>query len=282
MKQQICTPTGLPNAHVCIKKSRLKVYHKETSPTYYLTDGSEFSLELFNPTSDVVLAKIILNNKSISQGGLVLNPGQRVFLERYLDVNRAFKFNTYEVANTSEVMAAIKDNGDFKVEFFRENKPTYTVSDYGYFNTGNPYNLLRSSITNYNNQSSTTLNLNGVIGDTLTSTSNNVVTTSATLDSFKDELIDTPQTKNLFKRSVVSKKSIETGRVEMGSESDQKLKYVDKSFEYFAFHTITYKMLPISQKINTAEDISSKVYCTQCAHKLKNGYKYCPICATKV
>src|SRR6185369_9879640 len=96
-----------PTAQLCINKSRLKVYNKETSPTYYLTNGQEFQIELFNPTTDTILAKIQLNGKYISQGGLVLRPGERVFLERYIDVAKKFLFETYEVANTSEVKQAI-------------------------------------------------------------------------------------------------------------------------------------------------------------------------------
>ena len=49
-----------PIALICINKSRLKVYHKEKTPTYYLQKGQEFQIELFNPTSETVLAKICL------------------------------------------------------------------------------------------------------------------------------------------------------------------------------------------------------------------------------
>ena len=34
----------LPSAGICVNKSRLKIYHKETNPTYYLSDGQEFSI----------------------------------------------------------------------------------------------------------------------------------------------------------------------------------------------------------------------------------------------
>jgi rRNA maturation endonuclease Nob1 len=56
---------------------------------------------------------------------------------------------------------------------------------------------------------------------------------------------------------------------------------VDKKFEYWAFHTIEYKMLPVSQKINTVEDINVKRYCTNCGAKLGKGDKFCSSCGTK-
>src|ERR1039458_9402684 len=121
MKQTICEPTGLPTANLAIAKSRIRLHKTAGSlPTYYLENGTEFQLELFNPTSDTILAKIEMNGKSISQGGLVLKPGVRVFLDRYLDVAKKFKFDTYEVSNTSEVKKAIAENGDLKVQFFKE------------------------------------------------------------------------------------------------------------------------------------------------------------------
>ena len=108
----------VPTANVAIKKSRLKLYNKDSvEPTYYLEDGSEFQIELFNPTTNTVLAKISIDGKAISQTGLVLRPGERVFLDRYLDVAKKFKFSTYTVNNTNEVRQAISNNGELKVEF---------------------------------------------------------------------------------------------------------------------------------------------------------------------
>jgi hypothetical protein len=76
-------------------------------------------------------------------------------------------------------------------------------------------------------------------------------------------------------------KSIETGRVEQGSYSDQEFKTVDKDFEFFAFHTVEAKLLPVSQKVNTSEDIKVKVYCTGCGAKLHKDHKFCGHCGTK-
>ena len=118
-----CVPK-VPTANIAVNKSRIKLYTKNVDmPTYYLEKGQEFQIELFNPTTDVVLAKIILNGTALSQGGLVLNPGQRVFLDRYFDVAKKFLFDTYEVSKSSEVMEAIKNNGDVKIEFYKETKP---------------------------------------------------------------------------------------------------------------------------------------------------------------
>ena len=286
MKQTMLVSNKVPTANIAVNKSRLRVYnHVGNLPTYYLQKGQEFEIELFNPTSDVVLAKISLNGNTISQGGLVLNPGQRVFLDRYLDVAKKFLFDTYEVGKSAEVMEAIKDNGDFKVEFFRESQPIYIPHQpiYRHYNTNQWVNIGDS---NYGSTcDNNTLNLTGTINScaTTTTTDGSATFTSgiATMDSLKDFGNDTLSS-TMRRKLLKEEKTLETGRVEKGSNSDQQLKTVNKTFEFFAFHTLEYKMLPISQKVNTVEDINVKRYCVNCAHKLKKEYKFCPVCATKI
>ena len=296
----------VPTANIAVNKSRIKVYNTEGEmPTYYLQSGQEFQIEIFNPTTEVVLAKITLNNKALSQGGLVLNPGQRVFLDRYLDVAKKFLFDTYEVANTNEVKKAIENNGDVKVEFFRERVQQYlgsslTLQGSGTYggSFGNPTLVSNTGgyVHNINGSTCTTGNA------TFTSTSANIgnlsntsgvantafYNSSVTMDSFNASDVTYSQRTEPVKKSklrtlssMVRSKSIETGRVEQGSSSDQTFKTVNKDFEYFAFHTVEYKLLPVSQKINTVEDLKVKVYCTNCGAKLGKGHKFCSSCGTK-
>jgi len=300
MKQLNYVAPKVPTANIAVNKSRLKVYNKKGDlPTYYLQKGQEFQIELFNPTTDTILAKITLNGNEISQGGLVLNPGQRVFLDRYLDVAKKFLFDTYEVSNTEEVREAIANNGDFKVQFYRESKPrprnpilkvtnlpirsVFSGPNYDQvivrydspISGGYVHNSSTAAIGGSN--SITTTNLN------LTSSNTAFYNASATINNVSGEVtfdsLSIPEpTRNLkAKRS----KSIETGRVEEGSHSDQKFKTVNKDFEWFAFHTVEAKLLPVSQKVNTAEDIKVKVYCTNCGAKLHKDHKFCGHCGTK-
>lgn len=301
MKKTNYAPNVVPTASVAVNKSRIKLYEKGVDmPTYYLQKGQEFQLEIFNPTPHVILTKIILNSKAISQGGLVLNPGQRVFLDRYLDVPKKFLFDTYEVSNTSEVKKAIESNGDIKIEFYKEQEEikilpyqqqpwlgltTYTTN--GFYNgsinntgAGTPQDFLS------NRTSGSVINTSGNndMVNYSSSISQNSLDLMGSLDlgmdnlkSFSDDF--TP--KKSVMRSVKAKKTIETGRVEVGSDSSQTFKYVNKKFEYFPFHTIEYKLLPASQKINTVDDLNVKVYCVNCGHKLAKTDKFCGQCGTK-
>ena len=292
-----------PTANLAINKSRIKLYGKTSEvPTYYLQKGQEFQMELFNPTKDTIMAKIFLNGKPIAQGGLVLKPAQRVFLDRYIDVANKFKFDTYEVANTSESRKAIEDNGDFKVEFYKERTPVDynqgilrsvgTFND-GIYNGGNNttnapyYGNLTTNTCNYGDitgQSLGLTNMNSLSDDSL---SMPIGTTAnlATMDFMDQELKRdiAPERKELKtkgKRRFSNK--IETGRVEAGSKSDQSLTTVYMNWEYTPFHTVEYKMLPESQKINTVDDIKVKRYCTFCAAKTGPKDKFCSACGERI
>lgn len=262
-----------PIALICINKSRLKVYHKETDPTYYLKKGQEFQIELFNPTSNTVLAKIYLNGAAISQGGLVLRPGERIFLDRYIDVAKKFMFDTYEVSNTEEVKKAIENNGDFKVEFYNESTPNYSYFG-GYCTTyiTQPSTLTIHGTPNYLYNTSSGLPIAGSANINLTTSNTSSYSTNSFVNCSNSNAT----------LSVKKDKSIETGRVEKGSNSNQNLEYVNKSFNFFAFHTVEYKLLPTSQKINTSEDINVKRYCTSCGKKSIKTDKFCSQCGNKL
>jgi rubrerythrin len=284
------TQSGMPTANLAINKSRLKVYNKKSDvPTYYLQKGQEFQIELFNPTKDTILAKISLNGKPIAQGGLVLRPAERVFLDRYIDVARKFKFDTYEVANTKESQKAIEDNGDFKVEFYREQYMQFQSSgpswggeitlDGNWNKNWGTLDLIDLRGTAGVTTTNFTYNSDNTLGDEFTTNSLSV-SANISAEPVKKNPIKTIKGSPLKKKKTRSK-SIETGRVEKGSTSNQELETVSMIWETYAFHTIEYKMLPVSQKVNTVQDMVKAVYCVECGTKQKKGNKFCPNCGNK-
>jgi len=86
-----------PEAHITVNKKRIRQYGKNV----YMDNKQEFEIELYNPTQNKVLAVITLNGTKMTGGGVVIKPGQRIFLERYLDSNNKFLFDTYEVESTT-------------------------------------------------------------------------------------------------------------------------------------------------------------------------------------
>ena len=75
MKTKETKGTNLPGAWIVNPKDKGRKPIK--SGNIYLENNEEFSIEIFNPLKECVLADIRLNNQSISKTGLVNKPGQR-------------------------------------------------------------------------------------------------------------------------------------------------------------------------------------------------------------
>ena len=285
------TKTGTPCAYISKDRKRLKQFGQ----TVYLKNGDEFELELFNPTSNTILAKIKLDGNYIAGGGIVLKPGQRVYLERYLNEARKFKFETYEVDGTSnEVLDAIAGNGDVVIDFFDEykqpvwNNPiTYYGGSFGGPNyvSGNPS---FTTNTNYVNGITTTTNGNVSFTSSSNTAGVNFNTTSISntfagpnLRSATSRLKKSkPNSRSEVTMDMLSMDSIETGRVEKGGSSDQSFQTVNKTFNHHTCASSVWKILPMSQKVYEKQDL--KVYCTNCGKKRKkDSDKFCSSCGNK-
>jgi hypothetical protein len=273
------TQVGKPTAHITKKKSRLKVYNGHI---VFLNDKDNFEFEIHNPTNKTVLCKIKLNGSYISTGGIVLRPGQRVFLERFLDTNNKFEFSTYTVKDTSENRSAIDLNGDVSVEFYDEQRNNIYL--------GNTLNINRtiygSPSTTVPSYYGTTLTTTGGVGyGTTTFTTQNLsnatFTSSVSSDTFRSKF-DTSNTLLRGKPNSLKKKSnsIETGRVEKGEQSNQTFTNSHEQFHYYTSHTIQFKIQPKSTKNINVEEI--RQYCTECGTKMKSNYKFCPSCGNKI
>lgn len=252
-----------PTVFITQNRQRVKQFNNDT---VYLRDGDEFELELFNPTSSKVLAKIKINDKDLGSG-IVLRPGERVFLERYLDEAKKFVFETYYVdRNDRNVQRAIADNGDVKVEFYQEsfNQPViYTTNTY----TWNPPRY-DPPVWHVDSPSIFYCNTGASSGDITCKSGDMTYTCGADLNNLEvDNISKNPN-------------DIETGRVEKGGNSSQQFEYDSTSFNSWPTWTGHWKILPRSQKTITREEIS--VYCTGCgAKRRKSSHKFCPHCGTK-
>jgi hypothetical protein len=272
------TQVGKPTAHITKKKSRLKVYNGHI---VFLNDKDNFEFELHNPKQKSVLVKIKLNGEYISTSGVVLKPGQRVFLERFLDSNNKFEFSTYEVNNTSENRSAIDLNGDVRIEFYDEQevRNNLYLSNRTIYGNGIVYG---SRTNDYHPQFGTTISTTGGVGySTSTSTFNTSNATYTSSDTFRSKF-DTSKTLLSGKPNSLKKKSksIETGRVEKGEKSSQDFTNSYQEFYYHTSHEISFKIQPLTTKNKTTEDI--RHYCTECGTKIKSNFKFCPSCGNKL
>jgi hypothetical protein len=255
--------TPKPQAWIAVSSSRQKIYGDKS---VYLDNGQEFQIELYNPTNQPYLAKIYLNGKIISSSGLVLRPGQRYFLDRFIDVSKKLVFSTYEVEDSPEVKQAIQNNGLVSVQFYPEQFPlnwgTITTTPwYPYHQTftTNP-NIWYSS----NSGVATFGNSTGSL-----SVSSGTVTTSS-YHTGKESF-----------SYLNESKSLETGRVEQGSKSSQEFSNSNVSFSSIWTYSSEYQILPRSVKPVEVSEIRD--YCTECGSRVKKKtWKFCPSCGEKV
>jgi hypothetical protein len=237
-----------PTAFITVKKQR----QRQNGTNIYLHDKTEFEIELYNPTKDKVKAIIELNGTPISSSGIVLKPGQRVFLERFIDVDRKFLFETYEVSLTQGNLEAIQNNGLVKVKFFKKHRPLPYTGGYTWYGSNTLY---------YNGGVPPILN-----GTTFTTNGTGSVTNTA---SYSNEV----------PRSRKSKNFIETGSVEMGKKSNQEFGSDYDTYNVSETWVSEWKILPYNAKEITTEDLVKKC---GCGTKMKDNYKFCPNCGKQL
>ena len=271
--------TEFPQAWIAIKRNRQKIYNRQGKTQVYLKDGQEFQIELFNPTQTRYLVKFKINGNYQADRGLILNPGQRYFLDRFIDDDKKLEFSTYEIEDSKAAKKAIEKNGLLEVEFYAETflhgniisyPRIYTTPNWSQpIWTTNPHQFWGGTSAGiFNNAGgSSTLTLAG-------STVNNITYTSGTV------ACGTTYTSSANFSSVVNDASIETGRVEKGEKSDQKFEEGYGTFGSWASYTTTVQIIPLSQKPAEAQEIRS--YCTGCGSRVKKQtWKFCPNCGTE-
>jgi hypothetical protein len=204
----------------------------------YLKNNHEFEIELYNPLTISVLSEIKLNGSPISKSGLILKPGQRVYLDCFIDDKRKFIFKTYEVENIEESLEAIKNNGLLEVYFYKEDVITLTSTG------GNTVYYPKYYPNYYPNYP----NWNGDICY-CSSFGTGIKTTSYT------NSIDINTSNSCNYTNSIDLNNVETGRVEKGDVSSQKFKEVFMKFENYYISSTIIKILPDSQKPLEAKDI---------------------------
>lgn len=228
----------------------------------FLNDKEEFEIELFNPLTVSVLADIKLNGESISKTGLVLKPGQRVYLDCFIDDKKKFIFSTYEIDGDLESLEATQNNGLLEVFFYKED--VITLDNWqrrfdriivekwypAYYPSHNyPWNNIYCGGSFGTGGYGTT---NGIIGGaTTTNVDLSNINSSYTSDS--NVSYGGTTVNNLF-----SVNNIETGRVEKGEVSKQKFTEVEMDFEKNYISSTIIQILPESRKPVETKDIFNK------------------------
>lgn len=260
MATKVKATASKPGAWVVNSKDRGRKSIKNGK--VYLNDKEEFQIELYNPLQKCVLADIKLNGSSISKAGLVLNPGQRFYLDCFIEDNKKFIFNTYEVENTDEVKEAIAKNGLLEVHFYEESVNTlesWGIRDYfyPYWRRTYPYNPWWYTNDIYYS------NIN------LTTGGNFYCNTTTTSGDFCNQAtFDSNMLGGLSLTNISN--NIETGRVDKGDKSNQKFESVDMDFSSYIIASTVIHLLPESRKPLEVKDIKKSSNVTQSSEQMNS------------
>lgn len=285
---------------IAMNKSLLKEYNVNGKRVVYLNDGDEFQIQILNPHPFRIGVSIKFNNSSSSVRKLIINPGERVWLERYLDDDKKLRFNSYWVDKDNPIVEkAITDNGKISIEFYKEQEYsplTHIYEPHIYYDTTYTSPTALSAKPYYddfkvgdNHHTNTTADLwvnycqstskpEALKASTL-SIEGNASATSATA-SWLSTTSNTASIK-VGTNSCVNAKKKETGRIEKGGYSHQSFNDVSLNLEPFAFGWETIYIFPASEKPITVKDLQKR-YCPECGRKVKERFKFCPFCGTKL
>lgn len=277
------------NVKIAMNKSLLKEFKKDNERVVYLEDGNEFQIQIFNDQTTEIGAKIYVNGEMIGNSYLVIRPGERVWLDRYISKARKFKFSTYEVnGNNKQVKKAIQKNGLVKVELFRKKENNYYIEqpllktwepDYApqIYYCNQPYsNICCDTVLTSSTSEPASIN---TFCSTLGFADSASSTTAASQYTTATATANIGGKVRSLSKSVSNK--TETGRIQEGSHSNQEFDYVNMSFEYWAFDTEEIHILPKSTKPVYADELQ-KTYCYNCGRKLKSKFNFCPFCGAKL
>jgi len=276
-------------AKLAINKSLLKEYSNSSNERIvYMDNNTEFQIQIFNPYSYTIGVRFEFNDKSTyNYQLLVLRPGERVWLDRYLDKQSKLLFSTYEVGTSEDVKKAIASNGKINIKFYKEKETpiqTYRVtSDVWYGPTVLYSKGLDNRILEYTSENCTSINgdinfCNSTLtGDLGADISNTQYTTTA---SCSNNELSSMYNNSIQTSCALKSNKMETGRIENGSHSNQEFNTVNNEFESWPFKTEEIQILPSSRKPITSNDLEKR-YCHNCGRKLNQKFKFCPFCGAK-
>lgn len=247
-----------PNAWVVNPTDRGRKSVKSDNKIY-LQDGQEFQIELYNPLTESVLSDIRINGKSVSESGLVLRPGERFYLDCFVDDKKKFIFKTYEVEDTEESKKSISNNGKVEVFFYKESTLLFKdwfrrydrVIERHYYPRWYPWYQPYTVYPTYINCGTTTIHTSNGLYNNPTTTSNVFNNSSYTSNSIGN-LSNGSLTSGV---SYYSGDNIETGRVEKGDISNQEFTEIDMEFQKNHISSVLYQILPESQKPLETKDV---------------------------
>lgn len=261
---------------------------REFKDTVYIPFGSEYSFLIKNLNTTRALVNIFIDGDNVIEGGLVLNAGQEVDLERYvkngnLNAGNKFKFIERTQAIEDGPRGIKLEDGLVRIEFQFE-KPYVPPLNRGW--------LTASGSTNQNSIYPASFNVNGALRS-VDYSKNGAITAqaaSAAVDKYcadngivnKSEVHDGMATMDWMDMNQAVN---DVGITVPGSRSEQKFQTTYMGAMEAEKHTIVLKLLgetPDNKPVLAPVTVKAKQECDTCGHKNKATAKFCNKCGTSL
>jgi len=261
---------------------------REFKDTVYIPFGSEYSFLIKNLNTTRALVNIFIDGDNVIEGGLVLNAGQEVDLERYvkngnLNAGNKFKFIERTQAIEDGPRGIKLEDGLVRIEFQFE-KPYVPPVNRGW--------ITASGSTNQNSIYPASFNVNGALRSVDFSQNGQVMAqaASAAVDKYcadngivnKSEVHDGMATMDWMDMNQTVN---DVGITVPGSRSEQKFQTTFMGAMEAEKHTIVLKLLgetPNNKPVLAPVTVKAKQECDTCGHKNKATAKFCNKCGTSL
>lgn len=257
---------------------------REFKDTVYIPFGSEYSFLLKNLNTTRALVNVYIDGDNVIEGGLVLNAGQEVDLERYVkngNLSTGNKFKFIERTNSIEQHRGVKlEDGLVRIEFqFELPRPVLNITDKydNYWKTSSPWN---SSI--YGATTNTSYNVNGIMRNVDFSAGENMKATAASATSATLKSMNISTTSNTHD-GMATMDWNDTGITVPGSKSEQKFQTITMGALDPTVHNIVLKLLGETldnEPVRKPVTVKHKPRCVTCNKLNKASAKFCTECGT--
>jgi hypothetical protein len=252
---------------------------REFKDTVYVPFGSEYSILLKNLNTVRALINIYIDGDNIVPGGLVLNAGQEIDLQRAIrngNMNEGNKFKFIERTGKIEDHRGVKlEDGLIRVEYQFEK--VYTTYQPATWAVTTP-NWQPTSMDSYYGDviRHTTAAAPKSMSGTITCSSASYAATSMAVGSATINTSAAAQSYNAAPQT-------ETGITVAGSKSEQKFVTASWFATESEKHNIILKLLgetPDNEAIRKPITVKSKPKCVTCGKQNKATAKFCSECGT--
>ena len=275
---------------------------REFKDTVYIPFGSEYSFLIKNLHTQRAVVNVFIDGENVVEGGLVVDPGREVDLERYVkagNLKAGNKFKFIERTSSIEEHRGVKlEDGLVRIEFQYEavkptsiwnNQPVYSVQDFmkssefrgitdKYSTTGGT-GWLQASGATYATTNVSQMNVGGALRG-VDYSKGEAVKASAT--AAIDNVV--PQAMNVHDGMATMDCSFnDVGITVPGSKSTQSFQTVTMGIMETEKHSIVLKLLgetPDNKPVLKPVTVKAKQKCDTCGKVNKAHSKFCVECGT--